>query len=172
MSARGECDFNALIDLAASYGLDVYAYSYIVSEKHPDDEGAEEYYESTYGRLFRESPGFRGVVFVGESCEFPSHDERAYPWLHRYHPKDMPTKKYFSRNFPVSDYPDWLNLVKRVIRKYSPEADILFWSYNWGSKPEEARVKLIENLPQEPLYIRADGRRLWRVLVMVSIVLF
>ena len=29
----------------------------------------------------------------------------------------------------------------------------------------EARgLKLIENLPQEPLYIRADGRRLWRVL--------
>lgn len=25
-------------------------------------------------------------------------------------------------------------------------------------------LKLIENIPQEPLYIRADGRRLWRVL--------
>ena len=147
VSARGECDFNALIDLAASYGLDVYAYSSIISEKHPDDEGAEEYYESTYGRLFRESPGFRGVVFVGESCEFPSHDERAYPWLHRYHPKDMPIKKCFARNFPVSDYPDWLNLVKRVIRKYSPNADILFWSYNWGARPAADRVALIENLP-------------------------
>ena len=146
-SARGKTDFNVLIDLAASYGLDVYAYSYIISEKHPDDEGAEEYYESTYGRLFRESPGFRGVVFVGESCEFPSHDERVYPWLCRYHPKDMPIKKCFSRNFPVSDYPDWLNLVKRVIRKYSPEADILFWSYNWGGRPAAERVALIDNLP-------------------------
>lgn len=29
---------------------------------------------------------------------------------------------------------------------------------------EERNLKLIENLPAEPLYIRADGRRLWRVL--------
>lgn len=28
----------------------------------------------------------------------------------------------------------------------------------------EKDLKLIENIPQEPLYIRADGRRLWRVL--------
>ena len=148
-AAHGEQDFNTTIATAARYGLDVYAYSYIVSEKHPDDEGAEEYYESTYGRLFRESPGFRGVVFVGESCEFPSHDERAYPWLHRYHPKDMPIKKAFARNFPVRDYPDWLNLVKRVIYRYAPGADILFWSYNWGSRPAADRVALIENLPTD-----------------------
>ena len=147
--AHGEQDFNTTIAIAARYGLDVYAYSYIVSEKHPDDEGAEEYYEETYGRLFRESPGFRGVVFVGESCEFPSHDERAYPWLHRYHPKGMPMKKAFSRNFPVRDYPDWLNLVKRVIYRYAPGADILFWTYNWGYRPAADRVALIENLPAD-----------------------
>ena len=148
-SARGKTDFNALIDLAAAYGLDVYAYSYIVSEKHPDDEGAEEYYESTYGRLFRESPGFRGVVFVGESCEFPSHDPRAYPWLCRYHPKDMPMKKYFARNFPVSDYPDWLNFVKRIIRRYSPEADVILWSYNWGGTSAASRKALVDILPED-----------------------
>ena len=31
-------------------------------------------------------------------------------------------------------------------------------------KFEVKGLKLIENIPQEPLYIRADGRRLWRVL--------
>ena len=31
-------------------------------------------------------------------------------------------------------------------------------------KFEARELKLIENIPQEPLYIRADGRRLWRVL--------
>ncbi|MBO7763069.1 MAG: hypothetical protein J6T24_09755, partial [Clostridia bacterium] len=41
LAPRGETDFNALIETAARYGLDVYAYSYMVSEKHPDDEGAE-----------------------------------------------------------------------------------------------------------------------------------
>ncbi len=149
VSAHGNADFNSLIATAARYGLDVYAYSYIVSEKHPLDEGAEEYYESTYGRLFRECPGFRGVVLVGESCEFPSRDPRAYNHLYRYHPKDQPIEKFFARNFPVSDYPEWIDLVKRVIRRYNPEADFLFWSYNWGGRPAEERVALIDNLPTD-----------------------
>ena len=34
----------------------------------------------------------------------------------------------------------------------------------FADKFEARGLKLIENLPQEPLYIRADGRRLWRVL--------
>ena len=148
-SAHGPADFNALIEMAGRYGLGVYAYSYIVSEKHPEDEGAEEYYESTYGRLFREHPGFRGVIFVGESCEFPSHDPRAYDHLFRYHPQGEPYEKFFARNFPVSDYPDWLALVKRVIYRYRPDADIVFWSYNWGSRPAEERVALIDNLPTD-----------------------
>ena len=153
VSAFGESDFNSVIEMAEGYGLGVYAYSYIVSEKHPDDEGAEDYYESTYGRLFREHPGFRGVVFVGESCEFPSHDPRAYPHLFRDHkrlfPDEIPPKKVFARNFPVSDYPDWLNLVKRVIYRYRPDADIIFWSYNWGGRPQDVRVALIDSLPAD-----------------------
>lgn len=35
LTPRGECDLNVLIASAARYGLDVYAYSYMVSEKHP-----------------------------------------------------------------------------------------------------------------------------------------
>lgn len=34
----------------------------------------------------------------------------------------------------------------------------------FADKFEARGLKLIENMPQEPLYIRADGRRLWRVL--------
>ena len=40
----GFLDFNELIGRAAKYGLDVYAYSYMLSERHPEDEYAEEYY--------------------------------------------------------------------------------------------------------------------------------
>ncbi len=152
LTPRGECDFNALIASAARYGLDVYAYSYMVSEKHPDDEGAEEFYESTYGELFRQNPGFRGVVFVGESCEFPSHDERAHPWLNRYNKNPdgtLRSNKVNARTFPVRDYPEWIALVKRIIRKYQPEADFLFWTYNWGYRPADVRVELIENLPTD-----------------------
>ena len=148
-AAHGGQDFNTTIATAARYGLDVYAYSYIVSEKNPHDEGAEEYYESTYGRLFRESPGFRGVVFVGESCEFPSRDPRVYPWLLRDHPKGVPHEKPFSRNFPAADYPEWLEFVKGIIHRYVPDADVLFWTYNWPRAPKEARISLVENLPKD-----------------------
>lgn len=34
----------------------------------------------------------------------------------------------------------------------------------FADKFEARGLKLIENMPQEPLFIRADGRRLWRVL--------
>ena len=34
----------------------------------------------------------------------------------------------------------------------------------FADKFEARGLKLIENIPQEPLFIRADGRRLWRVL--------
>ncbi|MBE6695223.1 MAG: hypothetical protein E7587_02105 [Ruminococcaceae bacterium] len=150
LSTRGECDFNDICRRAARYGLDVYAYSYIVSEKNPLDEGAEEYYSNTYGALFRSCPGFRGVVFVGESCEFPSRDPRVMPWLSRYNRNSDGTLRSnlpSSAGFPASDYPDWLNFVKRIIRKESPDADIIFWTYNWGYRSAEERIPLIENLP-------------------------
>lgn len=35
-------DFNDLIDRASKYGIDVYAYTYMESKMHPEDEGAEE----------------------------------------------------------------------------------------------------------------------------------
>ena len=58
----GYINFNELIDRAAKYGLDVYAYSYMKSPKSPYDDDAEEYYEGTYGKLFRECPGLKGVL--------------------------------------------------------------------------------------------------------------
>ena len=70
----GFLDFNELIVRAAKYGIDVYAYSYMKSKFHPLDDGAEEYYESTYGRLFEKCPGLKGVILVGESLGFPTRD--------------------------------------------------------------------------------------------------
>jgi len=54
----GYQDFNDLCYRAGRLGVDVYAYSYIPSLFHPDDEGAEEYYEKTYGALFDRCPLF------------------------------------------------------------------------------------------------------------------
>ncbi len=143
----GYLDFNDLIRRAAKYGLDVYAYSYYKSEMHPDDPGAEEYYENSYGRLFRECPGLKGVTLVGESVGFPSHDPNV-SWS-RESIEGIPSRRTHPGWYPCEDYPQWLNLVKRVIRKYNADADIVFWTYNWGFQPEELRVKLIESLPTD-----------------------
>ena len=146
----GEVDFNDLIRRAAKYGLDVYAYSYLKSSVSPLDPKAEEYYESTYGKLFRECPGLKGVTLVGESVEFPSTDPHVSPGTWRDTVVDgIPTGKPSSGWYPCEDYPVWLNFIKKIIRKYNPDADIVFWSYNWGSKPEEARVRLIRSLPKD-----------------------
>lgn len=150
LTPNGYMNFNELIERAARYGIDIYAYSYLKSEVNPEAEEAESYYENNYGRLFRECPGLKGVTLVGEAVEFPSRDPhvadgRYYERVKEGILRDKPS----SGMYPCEDYPIWLNLLKRIIRKYNSEADIVFWSYNWGSQPEEARVKLIENLPTD-----------------------
>lgn len=152
-TSYGHTDFNDIIRRAAMYGLDTYAYSYMVSEKHPDDEDAEEYYDNLYGDLFRRCPGLKGVTLVGESVEFPSKDERTTGLVGR----EANAKAYPPGTprpprpgwFPCRDYPEWLGLVKKVIRRVSPDADIVFWTYNWGNKPRELRLELIEHLPTD-----------------------
>ncbi len=147
---HGYLDFNGLIEKARKYGLDVYAYSYMKSNMHPDDPGAEAHYDSTYGKLFRECPGLKGVTLVGESVEFPSKDPHVRQGKYYEKPSDgIPTGKPSAGWYPCCDYHLWIDLLKKVVRKYKPDADIVFWTYNWGGQPEEARLKLIESLPTD-----------------------
>ena len=147
---QGYLDFNDLIDRAAKYGIDVYAYSYLKSTKSPYEDDAEEFYENTYGALFKACPKLRGVTLVGESVEFPSKDPHVAKGRHAETKVDgIPIGKPSSGWYPCYDYPVWLNLVKKIVRKYNPSADIVFWSYNWCYQPKEARLALIKNLPSD-----------------------
>lgn len=149
-SKIGYLDFNELVERARKCGLDVYAYSVISSKYHPDDPEAEEYYESTYGRLFKECPGLKGVTLVGESVEFPTKDPNASPLPRLQNIIDgIPTGKTSSGWYPCYDYPDWINFIKKIIRKYKADADIVFWTYNMGRRPSELRIKLVESLPTD-----------------------
>ena len=150
LTTHGIMDFNDLIRRAADYGLGVYFYSYLDSYKHPADPDADEFFERNYGQVFKACPGAKGLILVGESCVFPSRDERT-------------TGKRFSESnrensgladprpspgfFPCRDYPEWLNAVKKAVRRYAPAADIVFWTYNWGREKEDVRVDLIRTLP-------------------------
>ncbi|HOJ10823.1 MAG TPA: hypothetical protein PK733_09545, partial [Clostridiales bacterium] len=147
---HGYLDFNELIYRAAGYGIDVYAYSYLKSLKHPDDADAESYYENTYGKVFDKCPGLKGIVMVGESVEFPSKDSHTSGKFHRENTEDgLPTGKPSPGWWPCQDYPQWLNLVKKVIRQHKPEADIVFWTYNWGYVSKEYRIELLKNIPTD-----------------------
>lgn len=148
MTTTGYLDFNDVIDRAARFGLDVYLYSYLTSELHPDDPAAPAYYESTYGSLLEACPRAKGIIFVGESCEFPSKDPRTTGRLRLDPPPDgKPDSRPSPGWWPCTDYPRWLDLLKKVMRRHNPDLDIVFWTYNWGWAPEAERLALIEALP-------------------------
>jgi len=145
----GYMDFNNTIRRANKYGLDVYAYSYFESKRHPDDPDAFDHYNSTYGMLFEKCPGFKGVILVGERVEFPSKDPRVSPKRYYNNTVDgLPTGKTTPGWFPCYDYPQWLEMLQKVIYPKKPDADIVLWSYNWNRAPVEDRLALIDNLPK------------------------
>jgi hypothetical protein len=145
-------DFNALVERAAHYGLDVYFYAYFrdLRPPHPSDPGAEDVYDSTFGAIFAACPRAKGIILVGESVEFLSHDPRTTGRMRLDpSPDNLPPDKPSPGWWPCVDYPEWLELLKKVIRRHNPAADIVFWTYNWGYAPEEDRLALIRALPAD-----------------------
>ncbi len=138
-------DIKALIRRAARYGLDTYLYSYIRAFAHPAD--GMEAFNNSYGRIAGYYPEAKGIILVGESCQFPSRDPRVQPVLNRN--KDPRDPRPAAGWFPCTDYPDWVRAVKAAIGAKAPEMELVFWTYNWGWAPYEDRMKLIDNLPRD-----------------------
>ena len=140
-------DVRDVIRRAKRHGLDTYLYSYVKAFVHPDDPGAKAKFDATYGRIAAAYPEARGIVFVGESCQFPTKDERAQPRTNRDRiPGD---RRPVAGWWPCRDYPDWLRAVKASIDAHSKGMEIVLWSYNWGRQPVQPRMELIDNLPQD-----------------------
>ena len=138
-------DIKALIRRAARYGLDTYLYSYIDAFAHPAD--GMEAFESSYGRIAGYYPEAKGVILVGESCQFPSKDPRVQPV--RWNDKNRADPRPAAGWFPCSDYPEWLKAVKSAIRARAPKQELVFWTYNWGWAPCDDRMKLIDSIPKD-----------------------
>ena len=146
----GFFDFNEVIERARKYGLDSYAYSHFNDFVSPYGEEGEKAYEKIYTEFFKAHPGFKGMIFVGESVEFPSKDPAVVPVRYfEMYDDNLPGGKPTPGWWPCEDYPLWLDVVKNSIRKAKPDAEIVFWTYNWGYVNEEARIKLIEKLPTD-----------------------
>ena len=137
---------NDVIARAKNYGIDVYTFSPFRNEMHPDDPGAYEYYDRRYGHLFDICPDLKGLKIVGECCEFPSHDPRTTgkPWR-----QSVNDEKPSPGWFPCSDYPKFVSLLRDVIRAHKPDADLVFWTYNWGFERADLREALMRAVPDD-----------------------
>lgn len=147
----GELDINALCDKASSYGIDVYAYCYCSVFYSPYEADAEQVFDKAFGDIFKAHNKLKGMVFVGESVQFPSRDKRTTGRTHRQflNEDNLPDPKPAPGWWPCEDFPVWLELVKKVIRQKKADADIVFWTYNWGWAPEKERIELIDKLPTD-----------------------
>jgi len=146
----GYLDFNELIYRAARYGIDVYAYSYIVNKVHPEDEGGLAYYEGTYGKLFKECPKLKGVILVENALVFPSKDPavRADTQL-KDNITSIPVGKPSTVVAPACDFTMFLKTIKNIVQKYNRDAEFIVWSYSvQASKDEELRHKWIAQIPE------------------------
>ena len=78
---------------------------------------AEEYYESTYGKIMELLPGIKGMILVGESCEFRSRDPHTNGRmrLDPVTPEEAERTKELSLPgwWPCTDYPLLLNMIKK-----------------------------------------------------------
>lgn len=149
-TTQGYLDFNELCGRAKKYGIDVYAYCYISNFLNPHAENAVKVYDELYGSLFKACPDLKGMVFVGESVEFLSDDEHVVKHKYNEYPKEgIPENKPSPGWWPCYDYADWISLIRDSIRRYKKDADVVFWTYNWGWTPEKDRLALIDKLPTD-----------------------
>lgn len=151
LTLRGDfIDIPLLCERAEKYGIQVYIQLNVDHSKHPDDPDAEEFYDELYGKIFEYCPKVKGIELVGEANHFYSRDPRVgkAPLSANYE-DNIPTGKITPGFWPCCDYPQWVEVIKKSIRKYRPDADIVFCTYNWSWVSEEERIKLIEALPKD-----------------------
>jgi len=154
-SPKGQ-DVSDVIRRAAKCGLDTYLYWKdnfdLRSFVHPDDPKAAEGYDAVYGRITGRYPDAKGVIFVGESAQFPSKDPHVLPAKGFFRGNDFPgDKRPMPGWYPCEDYPKWVKGVSAAIRRRNPKADVVFWTYNWGADEsmEAPRLKMIDGLQKD-----------------------
>ncbi len=147
----GLLDFRSLIRRAARYGIKVFFYSYLPFDVAPDDPRAEKYYGDMYTKMFELYPDAAGVGMCCEDFTFPTKDLRAKGgnWFDN-NPADTRPGVY---NFPCSDAPALIRIIRDAVWKAKPDALVLFNTYSWGYQSNDLREEFVKNLP--------DGVVLW-----------
>jgi len=143
-------DMNDICDRAEKYGIDIYIDLYAHHSRHPSDSDAEEFYDKLYGDIFDACPKIKGTILEGETSQFNSHDPNAglSPRQANYI-ENIPTGKCTPGWWPCVDYPEWVALIQKVIKRHKKDAKVILSTYNWGYAPYADRAKLIKNLPDD-----------------------
>lgn len=143
-------DIRMIAERAQKYGIDVYVELYAAHDKHPDEPDAQEFYDNLYGTLFKVCPIIKGVNVVGEATNFASRDPNVglSPYYKNF-VDNIPTGKTSPGWYPCCDYPEWIDMIKKAVRKNRADAEVIFCTYNWGFQDEELRVKLVNALPTD-----------------------
>ena len=141
-------DLRLISERCEKYGIKVAVSLAAPHNKHPDDPGAQEYYDKLYGDLFLACPKIARISVVGENTNFVSKDPKAGTAPHASnHVDNIPTGKWSPGWWPCNDYAPWLGMILKAIRKHSETCELVFSTYNWGFAPEEDRIALINSLP-------------------------
>jgi len=143
----GYIDMPLLIERAEKFGIDVNIMLYAPHSAHPDDANAEEFYDNMYGKIFKICPKIKSVFLIGEANHFNSRDPRVSNDARFV--DNIPTGRIAPGWFPCSDYPEWVSLIHKVLRKYNPDVELIFSTYNWGYHDKELRCELIDKLPTD-----------------------
>lgn len=150
LSLAGPVDFNDIGSRAAKYGIDIYLWLYKCHSVHPDDPGADEFYEQLYGDLFDKCPYAKGVVLIGEATQFSSKDKNVGKAPHTANFIDgIPTGKLSPGWWPCYDWPLLCETILKVLKRHRKDPVLILSTYNWGGAPAEERERLIRDLPKE-----------------------
>ena len=142
-----------LLEKCERYGVDLYFNADIPCKYHPDEPEAKDYYMNTYGAVFKRFPKIKGFTMVGESVGFPSKDPNTCG-EHRPKPADrIPPMKNGTGFYPCYDYYKLVEIIRDSVRTYKPDAEIIFWTYNFWGASLEKRYELIDNMPTDVGYM-------------------
>ena len=143
---NGHIDANLICKCAKKYGIDVYAEIYEKHEMAVNEEGAQEYYDSIYKKLFTYIPDLKGVFLTGEAHQFKTTDPNATNISEH---DGIPDPRPHSGWWPCSDYPQFVGMVIKAVKKAKPDAEVVFSSYNFGYAPQEEKAKMLNQLPTD-----------------------
>lgn len=161
---------NAIVDRAAKYGIDVYAYVTLdplpasFFDNHPDARGVARNFNSFYGQgnllctsapvvqryiqeatasLFRGAPGIKGAILVplGEGL----YNCRTYPKVNT-----CPRCSNRHRDDVIAEL---IGLIAKGAHSVNPKASVVTWTYTWPDS-DPARAELIPKLPKDTIWLQ------------------